>query len=226
MATDNQRQRADVELLPLEDADLTAVAAGNILAFPGFYEALETDSSATDHATRVQRQATRLRKVLASPLVLGTKTVLSSGREKGTLVGIALSHRPGAPVVNLKSRLARLGEEETEEEKKAWDGVDTEKWNGQWGGWDRTRERIMGDVPHWYIAPLWILPEYQGQGIGGKLMQQILDLADAQTPTTPVYLEATAEGKAMYEKRGFVVEGGGEYVEMVRWNKDGRGRPE
>ncbi|GAA5911069.1 hypothetical protein JCM6882_006868 [Rhodosporidiobolus microsporus] len=217
--------RPEVILLPLEESDLPAVAAGNLSAFPTFYGPLEPESARPDHETRVKRQAFRLRKVLANPLIMGTKAVLASGPEEGKLVGLALWHRPGAPVVNLKRRLTRP-EEETDEEKEAWEGVDTDLWNGKWSEWDETRARIMGDIPHWYIAPLWVLPEYQGLGIGAKLMQQVFDRADANTPTTPVYLEASAHGKKMYEKRGFVVEGGGEYVEMVRWNKDGRGRPE
>ncbi|GAA5822621.1 hypothetical protein JCM11251_004320 [Rhodosporidiobolus azoricus] len=185
-----EKQLPEVELLPLEETDLVTIAAGNLQAFPTFYAPLEPEANRPDHDTRVRRQATRLRKVIANPLILGVKAVLASGPEKGKLVGHALWHRPGAPVVNLKKRLTSP-EEETEEEKESWEGVDTEKWNGKWGEWDVTRARIMKGVPHWYIAPLWVIPGYQGLGIGSKLMQQVLDLADAEEPTTPVYLEAS-----------------------------------
>jgi predicted GNAT family N-acyltransferase len=55
---------------------------------------------------------------------------------------------------------------------------------------------------------------------------QVMDIADAQTPSQPIYLEASSDGKPMYEKIGFVVEGdvNSEYPEMVRWNADGRRR--
>jgi len=53
-----------------------------------------------------------------------------------------------------------------------------------------------------------------------------MDMCDAETPTQPIYLEASSDGKPMYEKIGFVVEGdiNSEYPEMVRWHADGRGR--
>jgi len=52
-------------------------------------------------------------------------------------------------------------------------------------------------------------------------MQQVIDLCDAQSPPTPIYLEADKRGKPLYEKLGFVEVGESEYVEMVRYNKEG-----
>ncbi|GAA6023845.1 hypothetical protein JCM10207_005393 [Rhodosporidiobolus poonsookiae] len=219
---DAQTDKVEVDLLPIEDDDLIEVADGNLAAFPTFYGPLEPESIRPNHDIRVRRQANRLRKVLASPHVLGTKAVLASGEDKGKLVGITLWHRPGAPIFNLKRRFG----EESDEDSENWVGVDPEAWNGKWGGWDEVRKGIMGEQPHWYLAPIWVIPQYHGKGIGRKLITQVLDMADQQSPSVPIYLEASADGKKMYEKLGFVVEGGGEYVEMVRWSPDGKRREE
>ena len=37
-------------------------------------------------------------------------------------------------------------------------------------------------VPHWYLLGLGVSPDYQGQGIGGSLIQPILKQADEVTP--------------------------------------------
>lgn len=76
------------------------------------------------------------------------------------------------------------------------------------------------------LAPIWVIPAYQGQGIGGQLLQYVIDQCDAESPPTPIYLEADKRGQPMYKKRGFVAEGKSEYVEMVRWNAEGTTRPE
>ncbi|BGP13676.1 hypothetical protein JCM10213_002245 [Rhodosporidiobolus nylandii] len=213
----------DVELVPVEATDLLWVAENNFKTFPTFYEPLFTPaSSRPPHDVLVQRFAKRLEPLISSPHILAIKAVLASGPEKGKAVGHTLWHRPGAPVRNMKRPFPAI----PEEEKENWDGTDVEKWETKWAGWDATRARIMGDIPHWYIAPIWIIPEYQGQGIGRKLMQQVIDLADQHTPSQPIFLEASKDGQPMYEKLGFVVEGGSEYVEMVRWGKNGERREE
>lgn len=57
---------------------------------------------------------------------------------------------------------------------------------------------------HWYLFILTVLPSCQGQGLGGKLLQPILDHADAAG--LPCYLD-TANPKAIpfYEKQGFKI---------------------
>ncbi|BGP37783.1 hypothetical protein JCM10449v2_001705 [Rhodotorula kratochvilovae] len=221
--TDTPRTKPEIKLEPVNEADLTDVAAGCYEAFPTFYAPLEPEYRRPPHDVRVRRFAHRLRKVLASPHVVATKAVLASAPEQGALVGLALWHRPGAPIRNMKRR-ALLGdapEGESDEDKEAWEHVDLAAWEKGWREWDEMRERIMGDTPHWYLAPIWVRPEYQRFGIGKALMQEVIDLCDAQSPPTPIFLEADKRGRPMYEKLGFEAVGQSPYVEMVRYNAEG-----
>jgi GNAT superfamily N-acetyltransferase len=58
--------------------------------------------------------------------------------------------------------------------------------------------------PHWYLLILTVAPAHQGQGLGSRLIQPILDRAAAAG--LPCYLE-TANPRAVpfYEKHGFEV---------------------
>lgn len=67
--------------------------------------------------------------------------------DTGELVGLAVWHRPGAPVRNLHIRAPE--EEEFEEDRESWEGVDQEAWDGMYIGCDIVRKEIMGDEPHW-----------------------------------------------------------------------------
>jgi ribosomal protein S18 acetylase RimI-like enzyme len=58
--------------------------------------------------------------------------------------------------------------------------------------------------PVWYLQALGIAPEAQGQGIGSKLIQPMLDLTDARQETC--YLETgTDRNVRFYERFGFEV---------------------
>jgi GNAT superfamily N-acetyltransferase len=66
-----------------------------------------------------------------------------------------------------------------------------------------------------FLAPLWVLPEYQKRGVSTLLMKDVLDIADAQYPPIPVYLEAMPNARPVYEHMGFKgVEG--KPVQMIR----------
>ncbi|KAK2751089.1 hypothetical protein FQN57_000164 [Myotisia sp. PD_48] len=58
---------------------------------------------------------------------------------------------------------------------------------------------IFPDI--WYVAFLGVDPEYQGKGIGRRLMQEGIDRAMAEN--VPIGLEATRKGFWLYEKMGF-----------------------
>ena len=62
------------------------------------------------------------------------------------------------------------------------------------------------DVPnqHWYLMVLGVDPPYQGQGLGGAVLEQ--ELRDADMSGLPCY-EETAKpiNLTFYEKQGFVV---------------------
>lgn len=56
--------------------------------------------------------------------------------------------------------------------------------------------------PHWYLFMLGVAPASQGQGIGGLLIEPILNQADLEK--LPCYLETSSErGVRFYQKYGF-----------------------
>jgi len=58
--------------------------------------------------------------------------------------------------------------------------------------------------PHWYLVMLGVAPGYQGQGVGGLLIEPIL--AQADRDGLPCYLETSTErGVNFYQKHGFEV---------------------
>ena len=68
---------------------------------------------------------------------------------------------------------------------------------------DRHHKELMTG-PHWYLWVLGVAPEAQGRGIGGRLLEPILERAAAEG--VPCYLETqTEENVAFYRKRGFEV---------------------
>jgi GNAT superfamily N-acetyltransferase len=81
------------------------------------------------------------------------------------------------------------------------DGCFVAEWDGRGVGTAATC--IFGSVAG--IAMVLVNPEFRGRGIGKALMSHALDYLDAQGVTS-VRLDATALGKPLYEKLGFVVE--------------------
>lgn len=58
--------------------------------------------------------------------------------------------------------------------------------------------------PHWYLAMLGVSPECQGQGIGGKLLQPVLQAADRSN--IPCYLEGSSTANVrFYQRHGFEI---------------------
>jgi len=55
-----------------------------------------------------------------------------------------------------------------------------------------------------YVGPVWTRPEYQGQGIASALLDEVIQIADATTPPTPMYLEASPKGQPVYAKLDWV----------------------
>lgn len=63
-------------------------------------------------------------------------------------------------------------------------------------------ERLHPHEPHWYLALLAVDPEWQGRGLGGRLIQSGLDRADEDG--LPAYLETQKESNvSWYARYGF-----------------------
>ncbi|RDW89701.1 hypothetical protein BP6252_01733 [Coleophoma cylindrospora] len=102
------------------------------------------------------------------------------------------------------------------------------------GALSQRKHELVGDGalrPYWYLELVATKPEFQGQGAAGLLMRWGLERADEAGVET--YLEASPEGKAVYERFGFKEVGRlvvgeewfgeqGEFVEvfMVREGKE------
>lgn len=60
------------------------------------------------------------------------------------------------------------------------------------------------EPPHFYLSVLGVSPEAQGQGLGSRLLQPVLQLCDAEA--VPAYLESSKESNiAFYARHGFRV---------------------
>lgn len=70
--------------------------------------------------------------------------------------------------------------------------------------------------PHWYLGMLGVSPNCQGQGIGGKLLQPMLEKADLTQ--MPCYLETTTTAAVrFYQRHGFEVVHKGTYAGLEYW---------
>jgi ribosomal protein S18 acetylase RimI-like enzyme len=69
---------------------------------------------------------------------------------------------------------------------------------------ERVRHEVMPKNNYWYLWALGVEPDYQGQGIGGRLLQPVLEKANAAG--LACYLETETERNVtLYRKHGFYV---------------------
>lgn len=85
--------------------------------------------------------------------------------------------------------------------------VDDVGWSQEFAKNDETRRRITGGQGHWYLAPLITWPEWQGRGVGRKLLDWAIEKADQTEPPTMMYLESAPTARAVYMHVGFVPQG-------------------
>lgn len=70
--------------------------------------------------------------------------------------------------------------------------------------------------PHWHLTLLGVSPAYQGQGIGGKLLQPVLQEADRTK--LPCYLEtSTTSAVRFYQRHGFEIVYHGTFAGREYW---------
>ena len=80
-------------------------------------------------------------------------------------------------------------------------GSDHEIANHFFGNLIRRHAEIMDGRKHWYLEVINTRPEYQGKGAAGQLLRWGLARADEEG--TETYLEASPDGKPIYEHFGF-----------------------
>jgi hypothetical protein len=83
-------------------------------------------------------------------------------------------------------------------------GSDSELANSFFGGLFSTHKRLMDGRRHWYLELVATRPEFQGKGAAGMLLRWGLEKADGEGAES--YLEASPEGKPIYERFGFVAQ--------------------
>ena len=70
-------------------------------------------------------------------------------------------------------------------------------WLGSWA-------KLNPRTPHWHLGPLAVDPNWQGQGIGRKLLERAIEQADNAKENAPLYLETDKlENVRYYKKFGF-----------------------
>ena len=80
-------------------------------------------------------------------------------------------------------------------------GGDHEIANHFFGNLVSKHATIMEGRKHWYLELVATRPEYQGKGAAGKLLRWGIERADKER--TETYLEASPDGKPIYEHFGF-----------------------
>ncbi|KAH7016983.1 acyl-CoA N-acyltransferase [Ilyonectria destructans] len=200
---------SEVALSPVQDDDLVAIARGYYECFgESWHGSVEPLSGRPSLDIRVARFAKRIKPWLTEP---GTKWTKATLKSNGEIIGHAGWSEPGRqPLWNVwrHDTFQGLGHAEREgwtpeDVEEMWSHVDTKAWGSVFTMWDLVREELMAAEPHWHLAPLWVMPKYQGRGVASLLLRQVTDVADAQSPPTPVYLEAMPAARPVYEHHGF-----------------------
>jgi GNAT superfamily N-acetyltransferase len=195
-----------IYLLTLDQAEIIYTC------FPqAFWDRKEPPSlSSVDLTTRIQRLAKRI----TPSLVFQTheiKWIKAVYLPTGEIAGIAGWTAPGAPIhihfrrtaMELYGWQAKMNWTDAEVDEM-WEHVSDEAWNGTCEKDDAIRRDLLGDEPHWHLAPLATWPSFQGRGVGRKLLMWAIEQADATVPPTPLYLESAPTARVVYMRYGFV----------------------
>ncbi|KAF1941241.1 hypothetical protein EJ02DRAFT_455313 [Clathrospora elynae] len=211
---------SDIRIELCTEKDVEKIAEGLYACFPEVWWNMKEPLSLRppEQSTRVQRMAKRLLPSFTNPHMNWVKAVLTS---TGEMVGVAGWLGPGNKGIHnifLRSAIDYYGWKETmgwtdEEIDEMWEHVSDEAWNVEFAKDDEIRRELMGEEPHWFLAPLLTWPEYQGRGVGKRLLDWAFVQADSTVPVTPLYLESAPTARAVYMHCGFVPQGA---VNMVR----------
>ncbi|KAF1990803.1 acyl-CoA N-acyltransferase [Aulographum hederae CBS 113979] len=214
----------DIVLSRAEEGDLASLADGYYTAFAFLFDREEPEELRPTPEVRIARFIQRIKPWLGMPNTRLVKATVKGHPER--VIGHAGWLEPDFDrIFNLWRRDAveeyGWAEQQNwtqEQVDEIWSSVNLESWQKMIVKNDRVRKRVMGDEKHWYLAPLWVLEEYQGIGIGSMLLRDITSIADAEDPPTAVYLEARDIARPVYVHHGFeaIPPGEGDDVAMVR----------
>jgi GNAT superfamily N-acetyltransferase len=89
------------------------------------------------------------------------------------------------------------------------------EWNQVIAHNDDLRAEYFQGEGHWFLSPVCTWPQYQGKGVGKKLLLWAIEQADASDPVTPLYLESAPSARKFYEHLGFEPVGKEAFVRRV-----------
>ncbi|KAH8727008.1 acyl-CoA N-acyltransferase [Phaeosphaeriaceae sp. PMI808] len=214
---ENRFAESDIRIEFCNETDCPQIAEALYACFPAiFWDRKEPPSLRPSDSIRIQRMAKRLQPTFSHAGIKWIKAVLMPSNQ---IIGVACWTVPGNPIhshfrrsaVDFYSWKEKMGWTDAEIDEM-WSNVSDEEWNGTIAKDDDSRRKSLGDEPHWYLAPLFTWPEYQGRGVGKKLLQWAIEQADATEPFTPMYLESAPTARAVYMHCGFVPQGGANFL--------------
>ncbi|KAF2743625.1 acyl-CoA N-acyltransferase [Sporormia fimetaria CBS 119925] len=214
MSTDDTKKSripsSDLRVEYCTEADAEQIAVGMYEAFgEGWWGSIEPQAMRPPlESTRVSRLAKRVRGTFSNPDMHWLKAVYVP---TNSIAGIAGWMGPDHPFHNIWLRSAaeffgwaekcKWSEADMED---MWAGTDKEAWDEKFLKYERVRKEIVGEEKHWYLAPLFTFPEFQGKGVASLLLRWAIEKADATDPVTPLYLESSLAGYPIYKRFGFV----------------------
>ncbi len=178
-----------VRLKP-EQSDLAAKALTDAFMDDPMYQAIfpvpETRAKAlSDVWNSLLKYSQKYGEVFTTPEVAGAACWLSPGNTEVTFVG---QIRTGFAFARA---IMKFSAQERTNFMHAIDFIEVEH-----------KRLVQG--PHWYLWALGVSSDFQGKGVGGRLLEPVLVRADGEK--IPCYLEAgTEKNVAFYKKRGFKV---------------------
>ncbi|KAF2812600.1 uncharacterized protein BDZ99DRAFT_270022 [Mytilinidion resinicola] len=252
MAESNEKRPhfkpGEVIISPVTEADLISLSEGYYASFgDAWFDKIEPVSIRPSPSTQAFRFAERMKPWLREPHTRWTKATLAptapgyDPAHPDRVIGHAGWLGPARTAIETlnfwrKDATDVLGWREKmgwtkEYEEELWSGTDVEVYTGIFLKWDPVRgAKMEGKGGYWHLAPLWVVPEFQGRGVASLLMKDVTDIADSQTPSTPMYLEAMEAAMPIYRHFGYEdVEGEGAGFVMIRYGppkEEGTGEKE
>lgn len=86
----------------------------------------------------------------------------------------------------------------------------------KWLGWLEEADKAHPSEPHYYLEYIGVEPEYQGQGLGSRLLQHLV--AEADAAQVGCYLEtASPQNLPLYQRFGFQIIQEKEVIGLPAW---------